>query len=139
MTEHEYDSAAASRAQMGALPAGDARKAVLLIQRYRTEAVPSRGGGVGSLRTACDTDLIIRPGGPIEFSPLVLPPVAAKRIIFATRCLVPGGVQAVCLAVESVGAPAQVVMIVTHLLVTNNDFGTPFAIFVFRDRVFAIS
>lgn len=68
----------------------------------------------------------------------MLPPVAAKRIIFATRCLVPGGVQAVCLVVGSVGAPALVVMTVTHLLVENNDLGTSFAVFVFRDRIFAI-
>lgn len=52
LKDHECNLAAAatSRTQMGALPAEDARKLVLLIQRYRTEAVPSRGGGVGSLR-----------------------------------------------------------------------------------------
>lgn len=51
MKEHERNlAAAASRTQIGALPAEDARKLVLLIQRYRTEAVPSRGGGIGSLR-----------------------------------------------------------------------------------------
>jgi len=52
MKEHECNlaAAAASRTQIGALPAEDARKLVLLIQRYRTEAVPSRGGGIGSLR-----------------------------------------------------------------------------------------
>jgi len=67
----------------------------MLIQRYRTEAVPSRGGGGGVESLRAIRISIIRPGEPIQFSPLVLPPVAAERIIRATRRRVAGGVQVV--------------------------------------------
>lgn len=89
MKEHERNlAAAASRTQIGALPAEDARKLVLLIQRYRIEAVPSRGGGggIGSLRGSVRYGFNNSAGKPIQFGPLVLPPVAAKRIIIFAKC-----------------------------------------------------
>lgn len=107
--------------------------------RTADTAISYRGGPESRRRRRippCDTDLITRPGEPIQFSPLVLPPVAAERIICATRHPTPGawwcssGVP----TVGSVGAPGPptplwwlwVVSVVTHLAVESNDKGTRF-------------
>lgn len=64
--------------------------------RTADTAISHRGGPESQRRRRippCYTDLIIRPGEPIQFSPLVLPLVAAERIIFRhPDVLVDGGV-----------------------------------------------
>jgi len=98
MTKHDYTNTIRGVASTNG-GAADGRREKSRTRTADT-AISYRGGPESRRRRRippCYTDLIIRPGEPIHFSPLVLPPVAAERIICATRCLVPGGVQAVCL------------------------------------------